>query len=547
MPAINLNNISTLLQKADYGQANHLLTHFLSDHPGNPQALWLQVQCYYAQHDIQAMWSPAEALLQQTETRVPVFERVADMLTAHNAPHLVVEVYRLLLARLPEHPLAHFNLAYALAQIPQVDESVHHYKQAIELGIDKPEEVWLNQSSVLAKGRRKEEAIATLTEACELYPEDILLKFNLATLLEEVADKPAAMAVYRDILHRQPATEHVFERLANADAISNDDHALVDTVTTLAESGRCSPKQAESIYYGLGKFHDSQGHYTAAFDYLSKANRFARQRMGPFDRQAFNQSVNDIVAAFPRNVHGLSESESTAEPIFICGMFRSGTTLVEQILSRHPAVACAGELPFFVNLANDTGGNWLKLSQDPQWLCEIKNNYENQLREQFGQASYVTDKRPDNLLYIGLIKALFPNARILLTRRHPLDTLLSIYSQHLGGNQQYANGLEDIAAYIADTEKLVTHWCKVFGNDIHVVSYESLVHQQESETRAILSYIDLPWDHRCLEFNQSSNAVATASVWQVRNKMYTSSVGRWKHYANQLKPAADYLSARGLL
>jgi hypothetical protein len=219
-------------------------------------------------------------------------------------------------------------------------------------------------------------------------------------------------------------------------------------------------------------------------------------------------------------------------------MFRSGSTLLEQMLAAHPALTSGGELSFFQRnapLPVVLGG-----AEPARWQA-LGASYERYLEDTFG-STRVINKRPDNFLYLGLIHSLFPNARILLTRRQPLDNCLSVYFQQLDDRFTYANDLLDSGHYFLQHRRLMACWQERFGHRITTVDYEQLVTQPRTTLEPVLENLQLGWDDACLEFHTLGNRVRTASVTQVRQPLYAHACGRWRNYAQQLQPLRDYLA-----
>ncbi|MEX2328051.1 MAG: sulfotransferase, partial [Pseudomonadales bacterium] len=224
----------------------------------------------------------------------------------------------------------------------------------------------------------------------------------------------------------------------------------------------------------------------------------------------------------------------------ICGMFRSGSTLVEQILAAHKAFVPAGEREFFHRLVARQfphypyGVHALDRDSLPNWARQ----YKNESRRVFGddiEGLRITDKRPDNFLYLGLIKAMFPKTKIVVTRRDWRDVAWSIYATRLGRNQNYATALADTRHYIEQHDRLIAHWEQLLGDDLHTVRYEQLIAEPELTIGAMLEFLGEAFDENCLRFNELENTVRTASVWQVRQPLYSTSVGRWRPF-EQLVP-----------
>ena len=226
---------------------------------------------------------------------------------------------------------------------------------------------------------------------------------------------------------------------------------------------------------------------------------------------------------------------SSSLPVFVVGMPRSGTSLAEQILASHPAVFGAGELTFW-NSVGASGAAVPRRGRGRRGGAHAAaEEYLRLLRTRSAQAHRIIDKMPANFLQLGLIHAALPGARIIHLQRDPIDTCLSIYFQDFSATLSYANDLGDLAHYYAEYLRLMQHWRSVLpGAAMLDVPYESLVEDPEAWSRKMLAFIGLPWDPRCLEFYRTERSVLTASKWQVRQRISTSSIGRWRHYQEHL-------------
>ena len=247
-----------------------------------------------------------------------------------------------------------------------------------------------------------------------------------------------------------------------------------------------------------------------------------------------------MTQTFDREWLARAKTACTAAPIFICGMYRSGSTLTEQILAAHSQVCAGGELDFLPFLMTQ------QLQPFPQRLEQITagelepvaREYVARLGEMFPGARQVTDKRPDNFLHLGVILAMFPKARIVYTKRDRRDNCLSIFFQQLAPNLRYATDLDAAAHYYDQHERLMSHWMGLAADSIHCVEYDRLVREPETRIRALLDFLELPWDDACLEFHRSKSLVKTASIWQVRDRLHTRSSGRWANYREFVDEAA---------
>jgi hypothetical protein len=224
-------------------------------------------------------------------------------------------------------------------------------------------------------------------------------------------------------------------------------------------------------------------------------------------------------------------------------MFRSGSTLAEQLLAGHPRVTAGGELDFLPRIAHEVLAPLSEsiAAMPLSRLPALAARYLDTLGTLFPTAEFVTDKRPDNYLYIGLIKQLFPEAKIVHTVRDPLDTCLSIFFLHLDQRMSYALDLMDIGHHYREYQRLMAHWKALYGADILDVSYDTLVREPKPVTEKLLAFLGLDWDEGCLTVPPAGRAIKTASVWQVREPLYQRSSGRARHYARELDELRDYL------
>jgi len=292
--------------------------------------------------------------------------------------------------------------------------------------------------------------------------------------------------------------------------------------------------------------------YAQAFDNLRRGNRLKRARdYADYRLDTFRAEVEALMALFDtdffrQRAHLGSASE---RPIIIYGMPRSGTTLTEQILASHSHVHGGGELLFFGDLADRLQREarcqeaWPACLArfEPGTLAGLAQEYETLLRRIAPKARRVSNKLPHNFMHLGLIQLLFPRARYLHCRRHPLDNCLSIYFQNFTGNHPYAYDLETLGGYYREYRRLTDHWKAVLPAPILEVDYEETVTDLEGSARRLLDFCGLPWEEQCLAFHETRRAIKTASVWQTRQKVYTHSVARWRHYEPWLAPLREAL------
>lgn len=292
-----------------------------------------------------------------------------------------------------------------------------------------------------------------------------------------------------------------------------------------------------SVHMLLGKLYDSIADYKNAFIHFDKANSY---KYNDYDINIFNRDISKIINCLSKEKYREipSSNNSSKDIIFILGMPRSGTSLIEQIISSHSKVYGGGELQNIVNIAGSMKFSGEALIQYPEILNgatgDVVDAYANQLVEVMQSLSpesqKITDKLPHNFLYIGLIHKLLPNAKIINCLRNPVDTCLSCYFQHFGGYHPYSYNLSHLAEYYQQYTRLMQHWQYELKIPIHNVQYENIVKDTEAEVRNILNYLELDWEDSCIEFYNHKREINTASYMQVTKKIYTGSMDRWRNY-----------------
>ena len=442
--------------------------------------------------------------------------------------------YRSLLAREPDLPDSWYNLGLVQRQLGKPLEALASYQKALDRGAQRPEEIHLNRGVIYADELRQDgKAEDAYAAALARNPNYVPALLNLGNLAEDRSRRDEALACYERALKIDP---RCYLALARGAMLRRDaDEALIDRLRQTILMGGAGPSDRAALGFALGKLLDERGAYDEAFAAYAAANRAVPRP--PYDRAETEALVDSLIAAFPM----ASLSTATAPAVFICGMFRSGSTLAEQVLAGHPRITAGGEIDFFGRCATNELSPYPEAMNHtpPQIVAAIAARYRERIAQLFPGADMVTDKRPDNFLHVGLIKALFPDARIVHTVRQPLDTCLSIYFTAI--DQPYAHDMMDAAHYLRQYRRLMAHWKTHFGDDILDFDYDALVREPRQAVERLVSFCGLNWDEACLAFHESQNTVKTASVWQVREPLYQRSSGRWRHYASHIAPVRAFL------
>jgi tetratricopeptide (TPR) repeat protein len=451
----------------------------------------------------------------------------------------------------PDSAASHCHLGIVLYELQRTEEAAASYKRALALD---PNYTLARVSLGLALRRqgRVAEAQATASAALDGDPNCVAALNLLGEICADRGLFSEAEERFRSALALDPRSPSTYVCIATHRKMTSQDDDWRGGAEALLAS-RLPAGQEIALRYALGKYFDDIEQYDNAFSHYRQANELTKRSRPKFDQARLAAAIDAIIRRFAAaSASHIQYPRSDSElPVFVVGMPRSGTSLAEQILASHPAVFGAGEVTFWkaaqqlyeqtLTAAAGVG----KPSATNDVLLHVPQAYLARVRELSGDALRVVDKMPGNFLYAGLIHAVFPRARIIHMRRHPLDNCLSIYFQNFAGLGAYANDLEDLACYYREYVRITDHWRATLpATALLEVPYEALIEDQESWTRRMLDFVGLPWDPRCLNFHQTERIVMTASKWQVRQKLYSSSVGRWRNYARYLQPLQQRLAAR---
>jgi len=406
-----------------------------------------------------------------------------------------------------------------------------------------------NLGLVLQHQGKLEEAIVCFRKATELQPGFAGAYCTLGKALQQQGNLPEARASYEKAIAQNPSFAKAYANYSICRKFTEEDRSLADRLETLLQSTMTEEDKC-SLHYALGKIYGDRAMYDESFQHYLRANRIEHTKY-PYNRQSFSKYVDRMIGAFPSGFyrHNKWAGSSSELPVFIIGMPRSGTTLIEQIISSHPLVFGAGELRYF-NLKSH------RLSQEGIYpypecvetlsaedLQKIAEEYLGYLRSFNYRAIRISDKLPGNFLHLGLISLLFPNARVIHSKRDPLDTSLSIFFQQFSANHPYASDLENLGHYYREYERLMKHWRSVLPPEMMLdLPYEETVEWPDRTSRKLIEFCGLEWDERCLQFHENTRVVTTASSWQVRQPIYTSSKERWKRYEKHLDPLKQALA-----
>lgn len=449
----------------------------------------------------------------------------------------------------PLHFEAHTTLAQIQFATSQFDQAITMLEKGRAIDPDDYNRLF-TVADIYHKQGYHEQAEANYMQAVTTDPDRFEAYSNLGVLHSNLGDFELAADYFRKAIARNQlcvAAHNALAFLQKQEADSPDAEAM----KAAFENSAINDIQKSRLAYGMGKYYEDQGDYAAAFNYISFANQGMKTR-NPYSVEEQRKTFQLIKHTFSEDfVSNFGHSTVDEEgPIFIVGMPRSGTTLVEQILASHPDVYGAGELltmrrvVFNVEQAvkEHYPSQFRSLAQAN--LDDLASRYLQSSRQHANGARYITDKMPHNFLYIGFIKQLLPNARIIHCQRNPVDTCLSIYKHFLDGDHAYSHNLAELGDYYRHYQDLMRHWHEVLPYQIYDISNEELIENTEEEIRALLNFCRLPFDRACLDFHKTKRKVATASSTQVRSPISSRSVNAWRKYEGHLQPLIK--SLRGL-
>lgn len=486
--------------------------------------------------------------------------------------------YQELLKLDPRHALAHNNLGAVLIRRGRYQEAEHELRRAIEIkrnyadalcnlatvlrwkGFFRESETPLRRALKLSPrhvearvslgltlilANRLGDAKDCFEKALKMAPRHVDAWVGLAEIAQLEGRFEEAEALIKRALELEPKSPGAWPIQPRLRKMTPSDGAWVEGAESIAASD-VSVMDEATLRFAIGKYWDDLKDYARAFNSYQRANELQKMLSSPYDRQARTRVVDDLIRVYTREAlsyagPGGSDSE---RPVFVVGMMRAGTSLVEQIISSHPDAKGAGELDFWTGavrkhesvIRQQLPGELLR----KQWA----EGYLRTLTRYSLDAPRVVDKSNFNSDHLGIIHLVLPRARFIYVRRDPIDTCLSCYFQQFSASLSFTMDLSDLAHYYREHRRVVDHWRAVLPRErLLDVPYEDLVADQEKWTRRILDFLGLPWDARCLDFHETQRSVLTASSWQVRQRMYKSSVGRWRNYKKFIGPLLELAGA----
>ena len=445
----------------------------------------------------------------------------------------------------PKYAEAHLELGRENLEAGDLGQARVNLRKAYRLG-------WRSADLFLALSRAEEnsgdipEAIKWCSQAIAQAPNLAAASSRKAVLCQQIGDFEAAEPLFRRAIELEPNNGEHYRLLSASYTFSVDDE-LVDRMNSAFADMSIDRKDRMGLGFALAKAMEDCGETGAVFEYLDEANRLMRE-LHPYDIETRVKEIRQVTEFFadidPEQGTGSARSEFA--PVFVTGLPRSGTTLVEQVISSHSAMQGVGELGYFsqeaakLTIFSNSRSSFAQIGDGELGL--LGKAYQAQVQSEFPGAGRIVDKSIQTFLFLGLARLSLPRSRIVLVKRDPRDNLFSMYKNRFPeGTHLYSYDFDDLALYFRLYREIVEFWRKSMPGSFFEISYENLITEPESGTRDLLEACDLEWEDSCLQFYRNRRAVKTLSLYQVRQPIYTSSIGAWKKYQTELKPLFDQL------
>ena len=446
-----------------------------------------------------------------------------------------IESYQNAISILPNYPDAHNNLGNAFREKGQINDAIESYEWAIAY---KPEFVQAlnNLGNAQSDVGMQHLAVKNYHKAFSIDPSFLDSLFNLGVVQKELGLKKDARKNFEKVLELQPKNFKVIRNLGEVKQYTDEDSEIIENLESILENNSLEQSELIDLNLSLSKVYGDLGDLEKQFKFLSEGNSL-RKNLSGYSIANSTPLFSKIKKIFKSesNISQNFEKNTTIKPIFIVGMPRSGTSLVEQIIASHNGVFGSGELEFLSQILAPIIDQDLTLNDNLKKL--IRKQYLSKLEVLEINERKLTDKMPMNFRYIGFILAAFPEAKIVHLKRDARATCWSIFKSYFDSKGiGYSYDQLDLAKYYGLYSDLMSFWHELYPNQIYDICYEDLTTNQEEETRKLLEYCDLEWDENCLNFHENERAVKTASALQVRKKMYQGSSEAWKKYESYLQP-----------
>jgi tetratricopeptide (TPR) repeat protein len=446
------------------------------------------------------------------------------------------QCFREAIAAKPNFSDPHSNLGVMLRQKSYLFDSEASLRRALKL---RPTDIdaRINLGLTLVLLGRLREASACFAKGLKAKPREFRAFFGMGQIAMVEGRFEEAETLFRHTIDMCPNMTSAWAALAFTRKMTNADSEWRKSAEELV-AGTSHPMEEAQLRFALGKYCDDVNDFAQAFQYFKRGNELLKAAADDYDRKERSRFIDGLIRVYSREAIAKIEvpGSTSMKPVFVVGMPRSGTSLAEQIIASHPAAHGVGELDFWNSPALKEAGTTTGMLSEAA-RPKVAEEYLGIVERLAGNARRVINKAPVNSDFLGMIYSVFPNARVIYMRRDPIDTCLSCYFQQFLTGINFTFDLSDLVHYYREHQRMMEHWRSVLPPGfILEVPYEELVVDQESWSRKMLDFIGLEWDPRVLEFHTNKRQVTTASAWQVRQKIYKSSVARWHNYEKFIGP-----------
>jgi len=453
-----------------------------------------------------------------------------------------IKCYEKVMAINPKNAEAHNNLGVSLNELSQFPEAINFYEKALAINPNY-DEAYFNLGVTLDRMGQSNEALNSYRQALVINPDYADAYNNIGNILQELGQSDEAFSSYVHAVAIDPSNTEFHRNLALMKNYKKGDTQFIQMQSLLSDNDLSQSEQIQ-LCFALAKAYADLGEKDKLFKVLNKGNQLRKEELNySIEKDLENHSI--VRKMFISNIENSSSYDPpTISPIFIVGMPRSGTTLVEQIISSHHKVYGAGELSALDNLIAPIMNDYVthNNSLSEKNFLSIRQRYLKNLSNLNASESIITDKMPTNFKNIGFILKAFPEAKIIHLKRDAMAICWSIYQRYFPADGiGFAYDMKDVGQFYNSYTEMMSYWHELFPNQIYDISYEDLTINQEKETRKLLEYCELEWDENCLNFHTNKRAIKTASSLQVKEKMYQGSSEVWRKYEDQLKPLINTL------
>lgn len=531
-------------QAGRMAEAENLYRRILEGHPDHCDALHLLGTLIHQRGDSHtAIKFIQQAIAIYPDNALYHFSLSTIQLMCQNYPASIRSGEQALRLK-PDYPAAHLNVACALKAQRRFAKALDHLQQAIAIAPNFSA-AYVNAGNIHLELDEADTALHYYEHALQIDPCQPQTLFNLGNVYMVLGKLEQAQCHFRKALELKPDYGDAYRAISSIKRFEKDDSDIRKMEGLLAQTN-LAPTNRMLLNFSLGKAYEDIAEYEQAFAAINTANRIKRSHLN-YAYTADEAYCQRLMAVFNKDFFAQREGWGMpdAAPLFIVGMPRSGSTLVERILATHPQTHGAGEITDLEETiasfhSGGEGGAFPESLRavDRHWLNTIAQTYLDRLQRFGSQWRYISNKLLSNFLLLGMIRLLWPNARVIHCRRDPMDTCWSCFKHHFADGQAYSYDLVELGRYYKLYQQLMQHWHDTMPGWFYDIQYENLINDQEGETRRLLEFLSLPWNEECLSFHQARSAVKTASAIQVRRPLYQRSLRLWRHYKQQLAPLA---------